>query len=118
LRNALEVWAPVQSVPEPTRASCALGKRDLSYDLLLPQPVSWFRPGLHRVPQPVPPELQVTALNDQHAYVDSDGSPMPWQMGDLVAFGVGHPCTTFDKWPLLYTVDDEYTVSGGIRTFF
>ena len=39
-------------------------------------------------------------------------------VGDLIAFGVGHPCTTFDKWPLLYTVDDGYRVTGGVRTFF
>jgi D-serine dehydratase len=118
LRNALEVWAPVQSVPEPTRAICALGKRDLSYDLELPQAIWWFRPGTHSAPQPTSATLRVVALNDQHAYVDSQDGPVPWMVGDLVAFGVGHPCTTFDKWPLLYTVDDHYRVTGGIRTFF
>ena len=30
-------------------------------------------------------------------------------MGDLVGCGISHPCTTFDKWPLLLAVDDEYT---------
>jgi hypothetical protein len=28
------------------------------------------------------------------------------------------PCTTFDKWRLLYVVDDDYTVTEAIRTFF
>jgi D-serine dehydratase len=60
----------------------------------------------------------VSALFDQHAYVDADPGPTPWQVGDMVGFGIGHPCTTFDKWPLLHTVDDSYAVTGGIRTFF
>jgi D-serine dehydratase len=118
LQNALEVWALVQSVPEPARAICGLGKRDISHDLGLPQPIWWFRPGWHAAPQPVPTELRVTALNDQHAYVDSSAGGMPWRVGDLVGFGMGHPCTTFDKWPLLYTVDEHWRVVGGVRTWF
>jgi D-serine dehydratase len=107
----------VQSVPEPTRAICALGKRDISHDLELPQPLWWYRPGTHQTPQPVGSDIRVTGLNDQHAYVDSRTDTV-WKVGDLVGFGVGHPCTTFDKWPLLYTVDDNYRVLEGIRTFF
>lgn len=118
LRNALEVWAVVGSVPEPTRAIVGLGKRDVSHDTVLPQPVAWFRHGVHERPQPAPAALRVTALNDQHAYVDAADGAMPWRVGDLVGFGVGHPCTTFDKWPLLYVVDDEGRVVGGVRTFF
>jgi D-serine dehydratase len=118
LRNALEVWACVQSVPEPTRAICGLGKRDISYDMELPRALWWFRPGLHGTPQPVPAGLRVSALNDQHAYVDAAEGTVPWQVGDLVGFGIGHPCTTFDKWPLLHRVDDQYRVTGGVRTFF
>jgi D-serine dehydratase len=118
LRNALEVWAHVQSVPEPGRAICALGKRDLSHDLQLPQPLWWFRPGVHAKPQAVGGAMRVTALNDQHAYVDATTGAVGWAVGDLVGFGVGHPCTTFDKWPLLHVVDDGYQVVEGIRTFF
>jgi D-serine dehydratase len=36
----------------------------------------------------------------------------------MVAFGIGHPCTTFDKWSLLMLVDSEYRVVDAIRTFF
>jgi D-serine dehydratase len=118
LLNALEVWAHVQALPEPGRAICALGKRDLSHDLELPQPLWWFRPGLHDAPQAAAPTLRVTALNDQHAFVDGPQGDLAWRVGDLVGFGVGHPCTTFDKWPLLYTVDDGYRVLDGVRTFF
>lgn len=119
LRNAIEVWAQVQSVPEPGRAICTAGKRDLSYDACLPQPLWWYRPGLHDVPQAAPADWACVKLNDQHAFVDAkEGGALPLQVGDLIAFGVGHPCTTFDKWPLLYLVDDGYRVTGGVRTFF
>ena len=118
LRGALEVWSVVQSVPEPQRAICALGKRDISYDLELPRLLHWFRPGQHTGPQPLTRDLRVVALNDQHAYVDSIEGDIGLQVGDLVGFGPSHPCTTFDKWPLLYAVDDRYGVVGGIRTFF
>ena len=118
LRNALEVWAYVQSRPEPHRAICAAGKRDLSHDVELPQPLWWFRPGLHDVPQDVASTLRVTALNDQHAFVDSAAGPIEWSVGDLVGFGIAHPCTTFDKWPLLYLVDKNYRVTGGVKTHF
>jgi D-serine dehydratase len=42
----------------------------------------------------------------------------PLKVGDLVSFGISHPCTTFDKWQLLWVVDDDYRVSEAIRTFF
>ena len=42
----------------------------------------------------------------------------PLAVGDIVGFGIGHPCTTFDKWQLLYLVDDAYNVTGAVRTYF
>lgn len=118
LRAALEVWTVVQSVPEPGRAICALGKRDISHDIGLPQPLWWHRPGQHDRPQPAPAGWRVSALNDQHAYLDlADDAPTP-AVGDLVGFGIGHPCTTFDRWSLLHVIDDDGRVVEGIRTFF
>ncbi|MBK1616273.1 alanine racemase [Rubrivivax gelatinosus] len=117
LRNALEVWTVVQSVPEPGRAICAAGKRDLSHDLMLPQPLGWWPAG-EAAPRAAPSGIKTVALSDQHAWVDAADGAMPWRVGDLVGFGVGHPCTTFDRWGLLYTVDDGYRVTGGVRTFF
>jgi D-serine dehydratase len=32
--------------------------------------------------------------------------------------GVGHPCTTFDKWQVIPLVDEAFRVTGAIRTFF
>ena len=42
----------------------------------------------------------------------------PPQVGDLIGCGISHPCTTFDKWRVLFTVDDDYRVTGAIRTYF
>jgi D-serine dehydratase len=42
----------------------------------------------------------------------------PLQVGDMVGFGIAHPCLTFDKWQLIMMVDDDYNVTSGIRTFF
>ena len=36
----------------------------------------------------------------------------------MVGFGIGHPCTTFDKWSLLMLVDEDYRVVGGVKTYF
>jgi D-serine dehydratase len=56
-------------------------------------------------------------MNDQHGYLDLPvGSPL--KVGDMVAFGVSHPCTTFDSWQVLYVVDDDYTVTEAVRTYF
>lgn len=117
LEAALEVWAYVQSRPEPTKAILTMGKRDVSYDGPLPAPLHWFRPGQTSRPEPIPFGHQTTALNDQHCHMAVPaGSPLA--VGDMVGFGIGHPCTTFDKWQLMMIVDDDYTVVDAIRTFF
>jgi len=117
LRPALEVWAYVQSRPEPTKAICTMGQRDVSRDIDMPVPLHWYRPGTNTLPQAVPDGHRVTGLNDQHAHLALPADS-PLRVGDMVGFGVSHPCTTFDKWELLYLVDDAYGVTGAIRTFF
>jgi len=117
LRPALELWATVQSTPEPGLAIATMGKRDVSHDLDLPLARQWFRPGLHQRPQDLGPGFQVSGLYDQHTCLRVPADS-PLRVGDLVSFGISHPCTTFDKWRLLYVVDDDYTVTEAIRTFF
>jgi D-serine dehydratase len=117
LRPALELWAAVQSTPEPGLAIATMGKRDVSHDLGLPLARQWFRPGLHQRPQDLGPGFEVTGLYDQHTSVRMPADS-PLRVGDLVGFGISHPCTTFDKWRLLYVVNDDYTVTEAIRTFF
>jgi len=115
LRPALEVWAYVQSRPEPEKALLTMGKRDVSYDEL-PVPLHWARPG-DAVPRPLSEGHHVSGLNDQHCHM-SLPAHSPLQVGDMVAFGISHPCLTFDKWQVICVVDDAYTVTSAIRTFF
>lgn len=117
LTPALEVWAAVQSQPEPGLGFATMGKRDVSYDIEMPVPVHWFRPGRDSAPCPVPPGVFVTRLNDQHAFLRVP-DPSPFQLGDLIGFGVSHVCTTFDKWRSVLLVDDDYRVTGAVRTYF
>jgi D-serine dehydratase len=117
LTPALEVWAAVQSIPEPGLAFATMGKRDVSYDIEMPVPVLWFRSALHTRPIPIPPGHTVSQLNDQHAFLKVPYDT-PLRVGDLIGFGVSHVCTTFDKWRVVLKVDDEYRVTGAIRTLF
>ncbi len=103
-KPALEVWAYVQSRPESGRTILTMGKRDVSYDASLPVPLHWYRPGAMVRPEPMPRGHAVLALNDQHCHLGTPGES-PLQVGDMVGFGIGHPCTTFDKWGLLMVVD-------------
>ncbi|MBR7799545.1 amino acid deaminase [Undibacterium fentianense] len=121
LRPALEVWSMVQSRPEPDLAILTMGKRDASYDIDLPLPFQTHRPGSSSMPTKLPGGCKIEKMNDQHAYLrlpkDSDIC-QTLQVGDLVACGISHPCTTFDKWPLILVVDDRYQVESAINTFF
>ncbi len=118
LRAALEVWALVQSCPEPGLAILGAGKRDLSYDIEMPIPAHWCPRG-ERVPVAAPADWKVSALNDQHAYlrfaVDAFQTP---QVGDRIGLGISHPCTTFDKWRWMAVVDESYGVVDAIVTHF
>ena len=122
LQPALEVWSMVQSRPEPTLAILTMGKRDASYDVELPIALATYTPRPGRgLPDALPPGCSIVKMNDQHAYLQLPaGHPVcdALAVGDLVGCGISHPCTTFDKWPLLLAVDDEYNVRYGVNTFF
>jgi D-serine dehydratase len=114
---ALEIWAYVQSRPEPTRALVTMGKRDVSFDPHLPIPKLWYRPGTTpRAPTKLIGHVCVN-LNDQHGYLDVPADS-PLAVGDMVGFGISHPCLTFDKWQMIAMVDPRYNVTDAIRTYF
>jgi D-serine dehydratase len=120
LRAALEVWSVVQSRPERTLAILSMGKRDASYDSDLPTPLFAHRPG-PGAPRELPAGCSIVKMNDQHAYLrlpEDDAICDKLAVGDLVGCGISHPCTTFDKWPLMLAVDDDYHVRFGVNTFF
>jgi D-serine dehydratase len=119
LQAALQVWTLVQSCPEPGLALLNAGKRDVSFDMGLPRPVAWAPAGALR-PQPAPAAWSISGLNDQHAYLrwpieQAQDAP---RVGDRVALGLSHPCTTFDKWRWMAVVDDDLRVVDAITTHF
>ncbi|GAB3582675.1 amino acid deaminase [Amycolatopsis endophytica] len=113
LKSALRAWAQVTSRPTDELALLTLGKRDASFDEGLPEPQWHRRPG--RPPEKLDGHT-VTAMNDQHAFLAlPPGSPL--RVGDWIGLGLSHPCTVFDKWPLLPVVDGG-TVVDFVRTYF
>jgi D-serine dehydratase len=119
LKPALEIWSVVLSRPEPNLAILSMGKRDASHDLGLPRALVSHRPGAGSAPKPLPEGCEIVKMNDQHAYLRwPESAALELEVGDLIGCGISHPCTTFDKWPLLLVVDDQYNVQHAINTFF
>ena len=116
LLPALQLWAYVQSIPEPHKAILGLGKRDAAFDAGLPAPALHFRPG-GDCPVPAPLSWALTKMMDQHAYMQiPEGTDL--RVGDMVGFDISHPCLTFDKWRYLCVVDSHYSVIEVVETFF
>jgi D-serine deaminase-like pyridoxal phosphate-dependent protein len=114
LEPALELWAHVLSRPEPGLALACAGRRDVAFDAGLPVPLRIRgRDGSVRPAR----EMRALRLDDQHCYLElpADTELAP---GEMVCFGVSHPCTTFDKWRVIPVVDDGYRVVDAIYTFF
>jgi D-serine deaminase-like pyridoxal phosphate-dependent protein len=110
LTAALEIWAQVISVPEPGLAIVGMGKRDAPFDEGLPVVRSVRGSSIDVA------TIEVTKLNDHHTYL-SVGEVAP-AVGDLVRFGISHPCTAFDKWRDIPVVDDEDRVVDVLHTYF
>jgi D-serine deaminase-like pyridoxal phosphate-dependent protein len=116
LRSAMRGIARVVSHPEPGLALVDGGKRDFPFDEGLP------------IPRQVASELQgpwtpltdasIVAMNDQHSYLQLTGQVV--DLGSVIAMGLSHPCTTFDKWhylPMTASAESDLVV-GLVRTFF
>lgn len=117
LRPALEVWAHVQSLPEPGLAVVALGKRDVAYDAGLPVPLRRYRAGVLPASADDVSACQVTKVMDQHAFM-SIAPGVELRIGDIIAFGASHPCLTFDKWRSALLVDEQLQVIESMDTCF
>lgn len=117
LLPALEVWTMVQSVPESGLALLTCGKRDISYDMTLPF-VTGYVPMGARARSAPPSGWQITALNDQHAYLRFDAAGPSPVVGDRVVLGISHPCTTFDKWKWMPIIDQQGQALSYITTRF
>ncbi|MGH3151573.1 MAG: hypothetical protein ACRDOB_12720 [Streptosporangiaceae bacterium] len=117
LEPALEVWSQVLSVPEPDLVILSAGRRDFGQDAGNPVALTHVRRGSAHGRSLREAGWQMTAVSDQHAHmtVPADHGV---SVGDLVALGPSHPCTTFDKWRVLYLVDDDYNVTETVATCF
>ncbi|GAB3806502.1 amino acid deaminase [Humibacter antri] len=135
LRPAMRGIARVVSHPEPGLALLDGGKRDFPYDEGLPVPRE-VAADLGQEWSPLT-DASVTALNDQHAFlrwgrdgVSDASAPSGFgpagvpravaPIGSVVALGLSHPCTAFDKWRVLPVVDswDSGRVVELVRTYF
>jgi D-serine deaminase-like pyridoxal phosphate-dependent protein len=116
LRPAITIWSPVLSVPQPGLALLGVGRRDVSFDLDLPQPL-WHRDGPLRAGREpgtppaygprvpfAPGTATIDALNDQHAFLRGVDGLRP---GDLVGLGISHPCTALDRWRVAAVTRDD-----------
>ena len=116
LHPALEVWAQVVSHPEPDLIIVNAGRRDLSDDAGLPKVEYHVAPGANASAKAVE-DWSFFRMNDQHGYIRLPAGASV-RIGDYVALSISHPCTTFDRWPVILEVDDAYAVTGALKTFF
>jgi len=115
-RAALEVWGVVLSRPEPSRVIVGIGKRDVSTDGMLPIAKKILRRG-NVQPQDWAEGTRAVRVDDQHLYLNVDASDEV-AVGDLIGFGISHPCTTFDKWRAIPIANDKYQVVAIANTKF
>lgn len=113
---AMRIWAEVISVPEPGLAIVGMGMRDVSFDQDMPVALRLYRNGMPIEPN-LAPSAKVTKLNDQHAFLSFEYAA-GLAIGDVIEFGISHPCTCFDRWRIFYGLDASGRIERLYRTFF
>lgn len=119
LRPAARGIARVVSRLDADTAIVDAGKRDFAYDEGMPVPLYAIDESGRRLPLA---GAAVTKLSDQHGFVRI-APESPLTVGDIVVFGLSHPCTMLDKWrlvPVADSVDDPMAahVVDLIETWF
>lgn len=105
---AMHGWARVVSAPEPGLLIVDAGKRDFPFDEGLPM-VQRVLGRSEAVSSALLQGATVTALNDQHMFVSVPAVVAHEPAigpGEVLRFGLSHPCTALDKWRLLAVVDE------------
>ena len=93
---------------------CGMGMRDVSSDQGFPRALQVHRDG---VAVAKPPSAEVVKLNDQHAFLQlAEGDGL--RVGDVIEFGISHPCTCLDRYRVIFGVDETDRVVRAIPTFF
>jgi D-serine deaminase-like pyridoxal phosphate-dependent protein len=118
---AMRGIARVVSHPEPGLALLDGGKRDFPYDEGLPIPRA-VSDDLGDAWTPLT-SAAISAMNDQHSYLrlgERDAASGVASVGSVVALGLSHPCTAFDKWRVLPVVESTESdrVIDLVRTYF
>ena len=113
-RGAIEVLSSVLSCPEPGLAICDFGRRDAPFDAGLPVAL-WVRSRASGAVMAAG-SIETLRLNDQHCYLKLDAASV--EIGDIISFGISHPCTAFDKWRVIPLVDDNLDIVELIHTVF
>ncbi|MGG7581602.1 alanine racemase [Rhizobium sp. Nf11,1] len=113
-RPALRVWAEVLSRPEPRLAISGMGMRDVAMDQGLPRPLALYRDGAYLGDLK---GAEVCRLNDQHAFV-ALAEANDVCVGDVIEFGISHPCTCLDRHAILYGLDPDHSVTAAYLTSF
>jgi len=111
LRPAIEAWGSVLSRPEPEVVVIGLGKRDVASDIEPPIPLR-VRGDARSLDG-----LVVERLMDQHAICRAPAT-LALSPGEVVAFGISHPCAAFDRRRVLFELADDDRVVGAVGTLF
>lgn len=115
LTPALELWAHIVSTPEPGIAIVSFGRRDANEEAGRPLPLAIAGPsGVRRAIH----AWVVDRMWDQHARLSSASGASSLAVGDVVVFGISHPCTVMDKWRWIPEIDRDGNVVSAVGTWF
>ena len=117
-KPSLLLWSHVLSINDNGIAIVNFGKRDVSFDLGNPIPINVYRNNKkYRNNETKPNNLNVFKLNDQHAFLKYNNK-IKLNIGDLISFGISHPCITLDKWKYVFLINSKFEVIDVYQTFF
>lgn len=103
------------SRPEDGLAIAGFGQRDAPNDLGLPVLRRVFRNGRPLVD--LGPLPDVSRLNDHHAFLTGPGVAS-LHVGDVLEVGTSNPCTTLQRWRLIYAVDGDLRLVCALQSHF
>ncbi|MGB3538130.1 MAG: alanine racemase [Mesorhizobium sp.] len=112
---ALRLWAEVLSAPESDLLICGLGMRDAASDQGVPMPLKIWRDGKEAG---TADHLVIEKFNDQHAFVRPKARGLLPAIGDVIEFGLSHPCTNIDRHGLIWGLDADHKVRCVLPTAF
>jgi D-serine dehydratase len=116
LLPALNLWARISSIPETNLAIAGFGRRDANEDANFPVPLCRVSTSGERE---TVVGWAIDQMWDQHARLRSESAASTHlNVGDLLTFGISHPCTVFDKWKTIVEIDEFDNVIGLMDTYF